>query len=263
MNATSTPVRICPKCGHVRGETEVAPAWQCPACGIAYNKYQAYLARAKQAMIPPGRADAEPAWTDDGSIWTLLAANGLSLAAAIYNDWSTVSLMLLYWSQSVIIGISNVFRILTLDRFSTENFRINNRRVEPTTGTKWQVAIFFALHYGFFHLVYMMFLLTGSKGEPLLVPGFWACMLAFAVNHIWSYHYNRELDRKGTPNIGTLMFTPYLRIIPMHLTIIFGGLFAQSRVSLILFGLLKTIADAGMHLVEHRQIKKVREVRPG
>lgn len=29
---------ICPKCRHVRQATEIAPAWQCPACGVAYAK---------------------------------------------------------------------------------------------------------------------------------------------------------------------------------------------------------------------------------
>ncbi|HEX4325601.1 MAG TPA: glutaredoxin family protein [Burkholderiales bacterium] len=32
-------VRTCPKCAHVRKDTETAPAWQCPACGIVYAKY--------------------------------------------------------------------------------------------------------------------------------------------------------------------------------------------------------------------------------
>ncbi len=30
----------CPKCGHVRMETETAPDWQCPKCGIAYLKFE-------------------------------------------------------------------------------------------------------------------------------------------------------------------------------------------------------------------------------
>jgi hypothetical protein len=45
------------------------------------------------------------------------------------------------------------------------------------------------------------------------------------------------------------MFYPYLRIIPMHFTIIFGSMLPQGMLPL--FVLLKTGADAGMHLVEH------------
>lgn len=55
------------------------------------------------------------------------------------------------------------------------------------------------------------------------------------------------------------MFTPYLRIVPMHLTIIFGGLFVHTGAGLLLFGTLKTAADVAIHVVEHMQIKKVRD----
>jgi hypothetical protein len=44
------------------------------------------------------------------------------------------------------------------------------------------------------------------------------CTVAFALNHLWSYRYNTQLARQGTPAIGTLMFTPYLRVLPMHFT---------------------------------------------
>ena len=253
--ATTT---VCPKCNYVRTEADVAPAWQCPACGIAYQKYQAYLGRAKQVVTPPRAGDIAPDWTFDGSIWSLVAANVFALGVAFYEDWSVASLMMLYWSQSVIIGISNVFRILALDRFSTENFTMNDQPVDPTPETKRQVALFFAAHYGIFHGGYLVFLLTDMNGDMMFVPWFWACIAAFAGNHFWSYRYNRDLDRQGTPNIGTLMFTPYLRIIPMHLTIIFGGLMVSTGAGLLLFGVLKTLADVGMHLVEHAQLKKIR-----
>jgi glutaredoxin/predicted RNA-binding Zn-ribbon protein involved in translation (DUF1610 family) len=35
MNALPT---TCPKCSHVREPGATAPAWQCPACGVAYAK---------------------------------------------------------------------------------------------------------------------------------------------------------------------------------------------------------------------------------
>ena len=266
MTYTTTAI-VCPKCRHVRTATDMAPAWQCPACGIAYHKYQSWLERPRKIATPPAAGDAAPGWAEDGSVWSLVAANVLSLIVAYYQDWSTVSLMALYWGQSVIIGLANVLRMLALDRFSTENFTMNGQRVEPTTGTKIQVAFFFAIHYGFFHLVYLFFLVafmvdSGSPGVitegNLFDPWFLVCVVAFALNHFWSYRYNRDVDRQGTPNIGTLMFTPYLRIVPMHLTIIFGGMFMNTGASLLLFGALKTLSDVGMHAVEHAQLKKVR-----
>ena len=32
----------CPGCGYVRKDNEYAPEWQCPSCGIAYNKHPDY-----------------------------------------------------------------------------------------------------------------------------------------------------------------------------------------------------------------------------
>jgi hypothetical protein len=234
------------------------PEWQCPACGIAYHKYQAYLQRARKAVTPLQADAAPPQVTADSSIWSLLAANIFTLIAAVYLDWSVSSLMLIYWCQSIAIGISYFLRILSLEKFSTENFRINNRPVDPTPATKFQVGVFFLFHYGFFHLGYFIFLNFGQD-EPLALDNtYWICITAFIINHLWSYRYNRDLDRMGTPNIGTMMFTPYLRIIPMHLTLIFGGLYIDTQLSLLLFGVLKTLADAGMHLVEHAQLRKLR-----
>lgn len=224
----------------------------------------------RRLIQPPGAGDPAPATAADGSVWSLVAANVFALAIAWHQGWSTASLMILYWAQSVVIGVANVFRILALERFSTANFTINDRPVDPTPSTKRQVAVFFAFHYGLFHLAYLLFIVKETHGERLVDPWFWACAAVFALNHFWSYRYNRDLDRQGTPNIGTLMFTPYLRIIPMHLTIIFGGMLGPRAASLLLFGALKTAADVAMHAIEHARLKKVsaaaaksREARPG
>ncbi len=39
----------CPKCQYVRREVEDAPAWQCPQCGIAYQKFRPAAASKKVA----------------------------------------------------------------------------------------------------------------------------------------------------------------------------------------------------------------------
>jgi len=209
-------------------------------------------------VTPPAAGATAPRWGADGSVWSLIAANVLTLAVAFHQDWTVLSLMTVYWLQSVIIGMFNVMRILNLDRFTTENLTINDRPVPPTVGAKIEIAGFFGAHYGLFHLVYMVFLASEFEGETMFSTSLKLCAAAFFVNHFWSYRYNRNIDRQGTPNIGTLMFTPYMRVIPMHVMIIVGGFRTESIFGLMLFGVLKTVADVGMHLVEHAQLKKVR-----
>ena len=71
----------------------------------------------------------------------------------------------------------------------------------------------------------------------------------FAAAHAWPLVTSGGQDYRGKPNLGVLMFYPYLRILPMHLTILLGSMFSSA---LPLFIVLKTGADLGMHAIEQR-----------
>jgi Family of unknown function (DUF6498) len=237
--------KACPKCGYVRPPGATNPAWQCPQCGIAYNKFSARVAA-------HGRVLAGKTVTDD-SAWSLLAANALAAGIAWGVHMSLRELMLVYWMQSVIIGLSYFLRMLGLHEFTTEGTTMNGRPIPETAGGKRMVALFFAFHYGFFHFVYLMFLVSG-KGAASVAGSRLAlalCALGFLVNHAYSLARNLEADRAGRPNLGTMMFLPYARILPMHFTIILGGLLHGGAGIWWLFAALKTGADVLMHAVEH------------
>ncbi|MBO6658869.1 MAG: hypothetical protein JJ934_18395 [Pseudomonadales bacterium] len=247
-------LKTCPKCGYVRSPRDEAPDWQCPACGIAYYKYESYLERAKGVAQPRSTGQRKESLRSDGSLFALIVTNVFVLLLALTMGWRLIDMMLVYWIQSVVIGVANFYRMLNLEEFSTENFTMNNRPVDPTPETKRQVAGFFALHFGTFHVVYFVFMMTGEFGDPRLGMDLLICGAAFAMNHWYSYQYHLKSDRSGTPNIGTLMFTPYARVVPMHLTIIFGAAIGQGGI--FLFGFLKTIADGVMHQIEHHTLSK-------
>jgi hypothetical protein len=187
----------------------------------------------------------------DRSVTFLLLTNLVTVVWAVLQQWNVTDLLWIYWGQSVIIGYYNVHRIVDLDQFSTDGLLFNNRPVEPTRETQRRTAVCFALHYGLFHLGYGVFLLTTFRiqaGFPL--AGVLLCLLAFYFNHRYSYRYNRERDR--VPNVGTLMFFPYVRIIPMQLMILLGSRYAgDNTAALVLFLLLKTAADVATHVIEH------------
>ena len=200
----------------------------------------------------------------DRSIVPLLLSNFLTIAWALFEGWRVVDVMLVYWVQSVIIGYFNYHRIMDLQEFSTENFSINNRQPEPTPKTKKHVAGFFALHYGGFHAAYLAFILSSESGEITLSSiGIIACVIAFILNHRYSYRYNKERDSQRVPNIGTLMFFPYARIVPMHLLIgMAASLGSESVTALLIFLLLKTGADVIMHMVEHADARQKKPTTP-
>jgi len=189
----------------------------------------------------------------DRSVVVLLLSNVLTIALAVYQHWDVFVVMWVYWGQSVIIGYFNFRRILDLKKFSTAGFLINDQPVKPTPQTQRQTAVFFALHYGIFHLVYLGFLGADTKvAGAFPVFNVLVCIGVFYLNHWFSYRYNREQEQDRVPNIGSIMFFPYIRIIPMHLMIIAGVTFlGGSTRALIIFLLMKTAADVAMHIIEH------------
>ncbi len=197
----------------------------------------------------------------DPTTWALLASNGLTILLALSQHWSLMSVLWVYWGQSVVIGLVNVARILTLEDYSTRNFTINDKSVPANVATKLATAGFFAVHYGLFHLVYAVFLTVFTlAGGPVALfdlgpaeagafrPGFvLLAVLAFAVNHLFSFLYYR--DQTKQQDIGKVMFAPYSRILPMHMTIIFGMWLGAA--ALPFFLVLKAAMDVMMHVREH------------
>jgi hypothetical protein len=50
----------CPKCDYVRLATDIAPEWQCPKCGVAYNKADAVAKAEAAAAARAAAAAANP-----------------------------------------------------------------------------------------------------------------------------------------------------------------------------------------------------------
>jgi hypothetical protein len=188
----------------------------------------------------------------------LLLSNALTAILALVLRWPLETLLWPFWIQSIVIGWYSRRRILSLRQFSTEGFRINDQPVPETPASLRKTASFFALHYGFFHVGYGAFLVSRAAGLALWDwLAFTAMAVSFALSHGTSFRQNLEADSRGRPNLGTLMLLPYARIVPMHLTILFGSTLAgDSPVAVLLFSGLKTGADVVMHHVEHRVLQR-------
>jgi len=207
-----------------------------------------------EALLDPHLLSRFPRWLRfDLSSLVLIGSNLLVIVLAIREHWSLRDVMWIYWGQSVIVGVSSFLRILGLKQFSTKGVRLNGRPVDPTPATKVRAGVFFLGHYGFFHAVYAVALLSELGLPHKQLPLIGLCLGTFGANHAFSLVYNWRRDRTRRPNIGTVMMFPYARIIPMHLTIVFGLTLANSVVATVFFLLLKTLADLIMHAVEHAE----------
>lgn len=194
------------------------------------------------------------------SNWTLIISNLAIIFFAIIDKIPLLEILWIYWIQSVIIGIFNFIKILSLEDFSTEGLKQGNSPVPVTKSAKISTAVFFLFHYGFFHFIYAVFLFTGvpefsdDKSDANLTFLIISTIL-FVINYTFEF-FSYLKEREPKPNLGKMMFSPYGRIIPMHLTIIFGGfagamsgIFSvdSSLAIITFFVLLKTIIDLITH----------------
>lgn len=178
----------------------------------------------------------------------LLLTNVLTIGYAVYEHWSLANVMWLFWFQSIIIGMFQAKKMLDLKQFSTKGMTYNNESVPETLASKKKMVFFFLFHYGFFHVMYLIFLLGKFEAFPEKTVYVGVC--AFFVNHLYSYLVHRAEASEKIRHLGHMMVFPYFRVLPIHLSFVFAP--GVGTLSLISFLLLKTGADVGMHLVEHK-----------
>jgi hypothetical protein len=184
---------------------------------------------------------------------------------AILEGWSLKVIMCVYWFQSVIIGVFWGVRIFQLKEFSTQEFYVNDQPVKPTASTKIKTGIFFLFHYNFFHVIYALFLVqvlgVGMILKTQLISVVLPAAGVFLLDQVFSFWYNRKEDERKKPNLGKITSYPYMRIIPMHITIIAAGILQdkgipiEGTMTLLLFMILKTVADVGMYVIQRRGFK--------
>lgn len=199
------------------------------------------------------------------STWLLIFSNLSVIFFAIVDELSANQVLWIYWIQSVIIGIFNFLRIITLKEFSTKGFKSGKGiELKPTKSVKISTGLFFLFHYGFFHFIYAMFLGGFSSLEKVdtSVPFtnyIIYTSLFFFVNYFIEFIQSNRNSETEPPNLGAIMFAPYVRIIPMHLTIIAGGfismigmlLFANTDyIIIIVFAGIKIFVDLITHSVD-------------
>ncbi len=165
----------------------------------------------------------------------------------------------LYWCQSVLLGVFNFFDMLTLKKASVENMTFNDK---PATvrQAKGCLPIFFLFHYGIFHVVYLVFLLVDFKLSDLSFSMLKWAIAGLFLNQLVVFVQNKTKYADIPRNIGTMFFMPYLRIVPMHLTILLPKFIGWTPV--LTFLILKTLFDILGHLLTTRYYWNKEEKRP-
>jgi hypothetical protein len=228
-----------------------------------------------EPSITTPHAITQPPTSHRFLLFSLIAANVVAIASFIFLGGSILQALWIYWLQSVIIGVVNVFRILTLPDFTSMQTK-DGTPLAPSSiraiskALKGFLSAFFIMHYGGFHFGYAVILIwlaspsfaitidnstsTISLNEPaisvlvVVVSG-----LAFAIHHVLSFVAERTAQRSSSQHPLLPMFAlfgamvrPYARVIPMHIILIIGPLVAiafGNTGMFIVFMLIKTLAD--------------------
>jgi hypothetical protein len=180
------------------------------------------------------------------SVIFLIIINMMPLIGVFQFGWDVGFLMLIYWIETVVIGLFNIPKILT-SGWGEPGFALR------VFGNLFIVA-FFTVHYGGFNFGHFMFL-KQMFDLPSFTRDVWIAAGGLSLSHFFSLIVNwfGKAEYVGVA-ANEQMFKPYGRVIVMHVTIIFGGVFALSGGgvgALILLVLLKTVSDVVAHAVAH------------
>lgn len=204
------------------------------------------------------------------SLLVLVLVNLLPLVGVFVFDWDVAALMLLYWSENLVLGFYTLLKMLV---------------ISPLRGLG--MGSFFAIHYGGFCAVHGLFIammlldedIDPMPGEPwplflvfpqLLVnvvrqvlthtPPEWlfafaALYISHGVSFVVNFLFGRERDELS---LRQLMSAPYGRIMILHVAILVGGFavmaLGQPVAMLLVLVLLKLGLDVVLHLREHRAL---------
>lgn len=199
------------------------------------------------------------------SLTALILVNVVPLAGVLWFGWRMFDVLMLFWMESVVIGVINLLRMAV--------------RLFGAGELKGVVLIpFFTVHYFGFCAAHGLILVLvfgppglspaqvlGSSGffeiirqllsEPTLRWG----LIAIAASHLFSFLANflwaGEWRRTG---IDVLMGAPYGRIMLMHVVLVIGAAIfmaiGQPIYALALLVALKILADSSAHLRERRKL---------
>lgn len=219
------------------------------------------------------------------AVLTLVVANAVPLFGVLFLGWDILTLLVLYWIESGVIGLFNILKMARAespgDPTRGGGITFRGSLGADTSAGKGCAIPFFAFHYGLFWVVhgvfvfllplfaglFSLFSLDGPLGgdvaggrisaTAISVEGMLLAALALTVSHAISFYLN-FLGRREYRHVSVMsqMARPYGRVVVLHLTIILGGILVavlgQPIALLVLLVVLKTALDLLLHLRSHR-----------
>ena len=195
----------------------------------------------------------------------LILSNLLPIYGVLFLGWEVFPIMLLFWTENVIIGVFNILKMLM---------------VSPADPMMWILKLFqvpfFSFTFVIFAVVHGIFIYTLFGGVAIketevleinptvlgqtigsfnLWWGFVSLLLGHGASFVMNYILKGEYKEADLKN---LMWQPFKRVIVLHVTIFIGGILLLVSGSptggLILLIVLKIAIDALSHLRDCNRI---------
>jgi hypothetical protein len=183
----------------------------------------------------------------------LVAANLVPLVGVYALGWDVGVLLMLYWLENAVVGGYTALKMAVVAK-----------------GLQVLAIPFFVFHYGMFmlgHLAFLTVLFLGggpfgnpvaafSEALPAALAAAFPALLALVASHGVSFvaHFLVGGERQRQHALQ-IMFSPYRRVIVLHMTIIFGAFVVvalnEARAALFVFVAVKIVVDALAHLRAH------------
>ena len=196
----------------------------------------------------------------------VLGLNLIPVMGVMWWGWSALVLLLLYWTENVVIGAINVLKMLVV---------ASRGGVAGVAAALFMIP-FFVIHYGLFCVGHLLFatLLGGGIAQDAANPFasalevwrdrgdyIWT-VAALAAIHIVNFVYWLIGGEWKTKELNAQMGEPYGRIVILHLTILFGAMLIAwlgwPPAGIALLAVLKTVYEV---VTTNRRLEKAEKAK--
>lgn len=171
-------------------------------------------------------------------------ANAIPLYGVLIWDWDIFIIFFLFWFENLAIGIFTLAQIIAygLRRTIVDTTKQPRKNPFSLLGTAF-FAAFFTVHYGMFTMGHGAFVFS-IFGDDVLrggafpeihhiaavfaEHGLWLAGLSIIIAAMIAAFHQFTTKNAYAEDERTVMFSPYGRVIVLHVVIIFGGLLAEA-----------------------------------
>ena len=190
----------------------------------------------------------------DPSFWLLIGINTALVYQYYQHPEAFTTLIWLYWSQSIVMGFFTFLDILTAPKLTPEEFAAvvaesvkneENRKLVKQV-TKISSAFGFLFFFGVLHLFYLIFIATMKRSGPFDWNMYKYFLCAFVAGQALTFIQHKIQQRKSRPNLGPSTLIPFVRLLPLHLTIILPTFLKVGDMGFFL--IVRSVADIVMYV---------------